>query len=147
MSAEAAAPGRPSVGQLLAAEMDLAAERRGRGRDLRPLAGLTRYIGAHLPDAIASGLFLLVSTGASLVLPLIARLLIDRGFAGRTAASLDRYFLIAAIDAGVLAIATAGRFFFITRLGERVVADLRQALYRHVMGLDQAFFLATRTGE
>jgi ATP-binding cassette subfamily B protein len=148
MTVEAAvAEGRPGAGELLAAELDAAAERRPGRRDLRPLARLAPYLRAHWKDASASAAFLLVSAGASLVLPLILRLLIDRGLAAHTAAALDRYFLIAAVDAAILALATAGRFFFITRLGERVVADLRQGLYRHVMALDQAFFLTTRTGE
>jgi ATP-binding cassette, subfamily B, bacterial len=141
------AEGRPGAGELLAAQMDAAAERRGRRRDLRPLAALWPYLAAHWKDAAASAFFLVFSSAASLVLPLILRLLIDRGVAGHTRASLDRYFLIFAADAAILALATAGRFFFITRLGERVVADLRQGLYRHVMGLDQAFFLNIRTGE
>jgi len=147
MSVEATAAGRPGAGQVLAAEMGAAAARRPRRRDLRPLAGLAPYVRAHWKDASASLAFLLVSSGASLVLPLILRLLIDQGIGAHTAAALDRFFGIAALDAAVLAMATAGRFFFISRLGERVVADLRQALYRHVMALDQAFFLATRTGE
>jgi ATP-binding cassette subfamily B protein len=120
---------------------------RPRRRDLRPLAGLAPYLRAHWKDALASAAFLLVSSAASLMLPLILRLLIDQGIGAHTAGALDRFFGLAALDAGVLALATAGRFFFITRLGERVVADLRQALYRHVMALDQAFFLTTRTGE
>jgi len=139
--------GRPGAGQVLAAEMGAAADRRPKRRDLRPLAALAPYLRAHWKDAAASALFLVVSSSASLVLPLIVRLLIDRGVALHTMASLDRYFLLAAADAAVLAVATAGRFFFITRLGERVVADLRQGLYRHVMALDQAFFLNVRTGE
>jgi ATP-binding cassette subfamily B protein len=143
----AVAEGRPGAGEVLAAQMDAAAERRERRRDLRPLAALGPYLAAHWKDAAASAFFLVFSSAASLMLPLILRLLIDRGIAGHTRASLDRYFLIFAADAAVLALATAGRFFFITRLGERVVADLRQGLYRHVMGLDQAFFLTTRTGE
>jgi ATP-binding cassette subfamily B protein len=147
MSADAVAVGRPGAGQVLAAQMDAAAARRAGRRDLRPLAGLAPYIRAHWKDALASALFLLVSSGASLVLPLILRLLIDQGIGGHTAAALNRFFGLAAVDAAVLALATAGRFFFITRLGERVIADLRQALYRHVMALDQAFFLTTRTGE
>ena len=126
---------------------DAAAARRPGRRDLRPLAGLAPYIRAHWKDALASAGFLLVSSGASLTLPLILRLLIDQGIGAHTAAALDRFFGLAALDAAVLALATAGRFFFITRLGERVIADLRQALYRHVMALDQAFFLTTRTGE
>ncbi|MFI4934276.1 MAG: ABC transporter transmembrane domain-containing protein [Caulobacterales bacterium] len=148
MSADAPpVAGRPGAGELLTAEMDAAAARRPARRDLRPLASLAPFVRAHLSDALASGFFLLFSTGASLILPLLLRLLIDQGLGAHTAAALNRYFLIAAADAAVLALATAGRFFFITRLGERVVADLRQALYRHVMSLDQAFFLTTRTGE
>jgi len=127
--------------------VDAAAARRPARRDLRPLAGLAPYIRAHWKDALASAAFLLVSSGATLMLPLILRLLIDQGVGAHTAAALNRFFGLAAIDAAVLALATAGRFFFISRLGERVVADLRQALYRHVMALDQAFFLTTRTGE
>jgi ATP-binding cassette subfamily B protein len=148
MSMEAStAEGRPGAGQVLAAEMDRAADRRPRQRDLRPLAHLAPFIRAHVRDAIASGLFLIVSSGATLALPLMLRLLVDRGLGGKTAGAINHYFLLAAVDAGILALATAGRFFFITRLGERVVADLREALYRHVMRLDQAFFLGTRTGE
>jgi ATP-binding cassette subfamily B protein len=147
MSFESPVEGRPGAGQLLAAEMDAAADRRPRRRDLRPLMALAPFVAAHKADAFASAFFLLFSTSASLALPLFARLLIDKGIGAHTAAALNHYFLLAAADAGVLALATAGRFFFISRLGERVVADLRQALYRHVMGLDQAFFLTTRTGE
>jgi ATP-binding cassette subfamily B protein len=146
MTSEAAA-GRPGAGQVLAAQMDAAAARRPARRDLRPLAALAPYLRAHWKDGLAAALFLMVSSAASLALPLVLRLLIDKGVALQTAASLNRYFLIAAIDAGVLAVATAGRFFFVTRLGERVVADLRGDLYRHVMALDQAFFVTTRTGE
>jgi ATP-binding cassette subfamily B protein len=127
--------------------VDAVAARSPRRRDLRPLAGLAPYLRAHWKDGLASAAFLIVSSGASLVLPLILRLLIDQGVGGHTAAALNRFFGLAALDAAVLALATAGRFFFISRLGERVIADLRQALYRHVMALDQAFFLTTRTGE
>jgi ATP-binding cassette subfamily B protein len=143
----AVAEGRPGAGELLAGELDAAAERRPRRRDLRPLASLAPYLAAHWKDALASALFLLVSTAATLGLTAALRLLIDQGVGGRTAQSVDRYFLLAAVVAAVLAIATAGRFFFITRLGERVVADLRRDLYRHVLGLDQTFFLTVRTGE
>ncbi len=143
----AVAAGRPGAGEVLAAQMDAAAERRERRRDLRPLAALAPYLRAHWKDAAASAFFLVFSSAASLMLPLILKLLVDKGVAAHTAAALDHYFLIAACDAGLLAVATAGRFFFITRLGERVVADLRQGLYRHVMALDQAFFLNVRTGE
>ncbi len=138
---------RPGAGQVLAGETEAAAGRRARRRDLRPLASLAPLVRAHMPDAIAAGVFLLLSTGATLGLTQALRLLIDRGVGGRTTGSVDRYFLLAALIALGLALATAGRFFFINRLGERVVADLRERLYRHVLTLDQAFFLKVRTGE
>jgi len=144
---DAGVEGRPGAGQVLAAQIEAAAEQRGRRRDLRPLRSLGPMVRAHLADATAAGVFLVLSTAATLGLTLALRLLIDRGVDGRTTASLDAYFLLAALIALGLALATAGRFFFINRLGERVVADLRERLYRHVLTLDQAFFLKVRTGE
>src|SRR5579872_1574568 len=143
----AVAEGRPGAGEVLAAQIDAAAERRERRRDLRPLASLVPFIAAHWKDAAASVVFLALSTGATLSLTAALRLMADQGIGGHTAQSVNRSFLIAATIATTLALATAGRFFFITRLGERVVADLRRALYRHVLSLDQAFFLSVRTGE
>jgi ATP-binding cassette, subfamily B, bacterial len=138
---------RPGAGQALQAELEAAAAQRQRRRDLRPLASLGPLVRAHAADAIAAGVFLLLSTAATLGLTWALRLLIDRGVGGRTTGSVDRYFLLAALIGAALALATAGRFFFINRLGERVVADLRERLYRHVLTLDQAFFLKVRTGE
>ncbi|HEY1425398.1 MAG TPA: ABC transporter transmembrane domain-containing protein, partial [Caulobacteraceae bacterium] len=139
--------GRPGAGQVLAAEIEAATTQRARRRDLRPLSSLGPLIGAHMADAVAAGIALVLSTAATLGLTLALRLLIDRGVGGRTTGSVDRYFLLAALIALALALATAGRFFFINRLGERVVADLRERLYRHVLTLDQAFFLKVKTGE
>ncbi|MBV9997351.1 MAG: ATP-binding cassette domain-containing protein [Caulobacteraceae bacterium] len=127
--------------------MDAAALGRGKRRDLRPLAELFPFVRLHMTDAVASALFLIVSTTATLCLTLVLRIIINQGIGGHTAQSLDRSFLLLAVVAAVLSLATAGRFFFITRLGERVVADLREALYRHVLKLDQAYFLTVRTGE
>ena len=75
------------------------------------------------------------------------RVVVDRGVKLHTYASLNHTFLLLTSVVAVLAIATAARFYFITKLGERVVADLRKALYDHILTLDQAFFLKTRTGE
>ena len=146
MTAEA--PGRPSAGAELQQQMRTAADRRERRRDLKPLRRLGPFIAAHWRDATAALIALIVSTTASLALTAAARFVLDRGF-GHTgaSASLNRSFVFAGADIAILAIATALRFYFVTRLGERVVADLRKALYAHIVGLDQAFFLNTRTGE
>ena len=66
---------------------------------------------------------------------------------GLDPATVNRRFLVVGAVAGVLALATAMRFYFVTSLGERVVADLRKAVYGHILTLDPAFFLKTRTGE
>ncbi len=118
-----------------------------RGRDLKPLAGLGPYLGLHWPDAALAGVFLTLSTAATLGVTFAARALADFGFASHSAGAIARYFLVLAGVLALLALATAGRFYFIGKLGERVVADIRVALYANVMTLDQAYFLKVRTGE
>jgi ATP-binding cassette subfamily B protein len=124
-----------------------ATEGRGRSRDLKPLAGLWPFLKAHLGDAVAALVSLLFSTSATLGLTFALRLVVDRGFGAASRSDLNQTFLLLLALAGVLAAATAGRFYFINKLGERIVADLRIALYRHVLILDQAFFLKIRSGE
>jgi ATP-binding cassette, subfamily B, bacterial len=118
-----------------------------RSRDLRPLSRLGPFIAAHRADAVLAGLFLVVSATATMGLTFAVRQMADRGLASQSAALIDRSFLVLALVAGVLAFSTGGRFYFITKLGERVVADLRETLYGHVMTLDQGYFLKVRTGE
>ncbi|MDB5452773.1 MAG: transporter, partial [Caulobacteraceae bacterium] len=144
---EVTADGRPTEGQQLSSSMAVEARRRAKQRDLRPLARLWPFVKSHAGDALTAGFFLLLSTSASLGLAASARIVIDKGLASGSAAALNRNFLILGGVALALALATAGRYFFVTKLGERVVADLRAALYRHVLTLDQAQFLKTRTGE
>ena len=141
------AAGRPSAGALLAAEIDAGRSRRGKSKDIRPLRRLLPFILAHKGDAGAAIFFLLLSTAATLSLTGAARLMTDHGFASGSAATINRYFILAIGVAVALALATAFRFYFVSKLGARVVADLRTALYAHVLTLDQTFFLATRTGE
>ena len=144
---EAIAAGRPGAGAVLAASMAQSAQRRPKGRDLRPLAELWPHVKAHWPDAFMAGLFLLISSSASLAISGAARMVVDRSGQLHSFAALNAGFAVAAIVIVVLAVATAFRFFFVSRLGERVVADLRIRLYDHVLTLDPAFFLKTRTGE
>ena len=147
-SLEGAIPaGRPSAGAVLADALAQSAQRRERRRDLRPLTALLPYVRAHRSDAVWAAFFLLVSTGATLGISAAARLVVDRGLGTHTYAALNRTALIAACVVGALAAATALRFYFVSKLGERVVADLRKTIYDHVLTLDQAFFLTTRTGE
>jgi len=139
------AGGRPSAGQALAQSLDEAAGRRAKSRNVGALRRLGPFIAAHWGDAILSGLFLLVSTSATLGLSGAVRLLIDRTHINT--AGLDSAFVLLGAVALALALATAGRYFFVTKLGERVVADLRKVVYGRILTLDPAFFLHTRTGE
>src|SRR5260221_10932870 len=91
--------------------------------------------------------FLAVSSLATLSLPIAVRVMIDHGFAHADPATVDRSFLGLFAVAVVLAIATAGRYFCVSVLGERVVAELRRELYAHLLTLDQAFYERTRVGE
>jgi ATP-binding cassette subfamily B protein len=92
-------------------------------------------------------LFLSVSSLATLSLPIAVRVMIDHGFAHADPATVDRSFIGLFAVAVVLALATAARYFCVTVLGERVVADLRRDLYAHLLTLDQAFYERTRVGE
>jgi ATP-binding cassette, subfamily B, bacterial len=111
------------------------------------LRRLLPFIRPHRRLVLAWSVFLALSSSATLSLPVAVRLMIDRGFAGDDPAGIDRWFLGLLGVATVLALATAGRFYTISLLGERVVADLRQRLFGHLLSLDMAFFERTRAGE
>ncbi|MCL1633989.1 ABC transporter transmembrane domain-containing protein [Luteimonas sp. SX5] len=88
---------------------------------------------------------LAVASAATLSLPLAVRRMIDQGFSSGT--NIDRAFLFLFAVALVLALASAARFYFVSLLGERVVADLRNKLYAHLIGLDAGFHDRNRSGE
>ncbi|MDR3509273.1 MAG: ATP-binding cassette domain-containing protein [Caulobacteraceae bacterium] len=144
---EAVAAGRPTSGAVLAQSMAQAADRRPKSRDLKPLAGLWPHIRAHIGDAILACLFLLISSSATVSLSIAGRMVVDHGLQLHSYAALNETFGLLAGVVATLALATALRFYFVSRLGERVVADLRKQLYDHILTLDPAFFLNTRTGE
>jgi len=100
------------------------------------------------PGMIAGAFVALVmATLATLAMPIAVRFMIDNGFSRDDAGSIDSYFLALLIVAIVLGAASATRFFFVSWIGERVTADLRQAVYAHITRLSPVFFEVTRTGE
>ncbi|MFI4965149.1 MAG: ABC transporter transmembrane domain-containing protein [Caulobacterales bacterium] len=151
LGAEAAAAGRPTAGQALAQTLDEAAARRPKSRNVRALGRLIPFAAGHRTDAGAAGAFLVTAAAASLGLTGAVRLLVDHVTAARaahaSAESVAPWFWALGGIAVALALSSAGRYFFVTKLGERVVADLRKATYAHILSLDPAFFLMTRTGE
>jgi len=139
--------GRPSEGAALASQIAEAVNKRPRRRDLRPLGHILPFIVVHKANGFAALFFLLLSTASTLGLTVALRSVVDHGFVTGSSQALNRYFLIMVAVALALAAASALRYFFVTKLGEMVVADLRKAVYAHTLSLDQAHFLNTRIGE
>jgi ATP-binding cassette subfamily B protein len=145
---EAPAPGRPSAGAALAQDLSEAADRRARSRNVKALGRLTPFLAMHKGDAAWAGLFLLTATASTLGLSGAVRLLVDHLTDPQaSAASVDPWFWLIGGVALALAASSALRYFFVTKLGERITADLRKAAYAHILTLDPTFFLKTRTGE
>ena len=111
------------------------------------LRALWPFVRRHSGLFVGWLLALAVSSTASLSLPVAFRTMIDHGFRSGGAGDIDRAFLLLFVVALVLALGTATRFFFVSLLGERVVADLRNELYAHLIGLDAAFHDRNRSGE
>ncbi|MBU9697420.1 ATP-binding cassette domain-containing protein [Rhodobacteraceae bacterium HSP-20] len=109
---------------------------------LRGLAPFLRPYRAMTGLALGA---LVVTAGMSLLLPLAVRRVVD-GF-NQDVAILDQYFGAALLIAALLAIGTGIRYYFVTKLGERVVADIRRAVFDRVMGMSPAFFERLLTGE
>ncbi|TAK40263.1 MAG: ATP-binding cassette domain-containing protein [Lysobacteraceae bacterium] len=109
------------------------------------LRALWPFVRAHRGLFIAWLVALACSSTATLSLPVAFRQMIDQGFS--SSANIDRAFVFLFVVALALALATAARFYFVTLLGEKVVADLRDKLYTHLLGLDAAFFDRNRSGE
>ncbi len=109
------------------------------------LRALWPFVHRHMTLFCAWLLALAVSSAATLSLPVAFRHMIDQGFS--SGANIDRTFGFVLLVILVLALASATRFFFVTLLGERVVADLRQQLYSHLISLDASFHDRNRSGE
>ncbi|MFM8746855.1 MAG: ABC transporter transmembrane domain-containing protein [Aestuariivirga sp.] len=123
------------------------ARRRPKGRNLRPLLRLTPFLRPYGRQMLFALIALLAAAGATLAVPLAVRRIIDHGFTAANAALVDKYFLAMMIVVVVLAIGSALRFYFVMWIGERVVADIRDAVFSHLLSLSPAFFEAQRTGE
>jgi len=116
-------------------------------RRLGALRGLWPFLKPHRALAVGWLVFLGLSSGASLTLPLAFRHIIDKGFGHASQTAINETFIALFGVALVLAVATAARYFCITLLGERALASLRQTLYAQVIRLDVAFFERSRVGE
>jgi ATP-binding cassette subfamily B protein len=120
---------------------------RPKAKSLKPLRALVPYLAPHRRVLAAALAALLIAAAAQLVLPIAVRHLIDEGLSVRDAATINRYFVAFLAAAVVFGAFAALRFYLVTWLGERVVADIRNAVYAKVIRMDPGFFEITRTGE
>jgi ATP-binding cassette subfamily B protein len=120
---------------------------RPKARSLGPLRALLPYLRPHRGILLAALAALLVAAAAMLALPVALRYLIDEGLSSRSTETINQYFVAFLAAAAVFGVFAALRFYLVTWLGERVVADLRSAVYARVIRMDPAFFEVTRVGE
>ncbi|WP_407049896.1 ABC transporter transmembrane domain-containing protein [Methyloraptor flagellatus] len=118
-----------------------------RRRSIGPLKTLLPFLSRYRGRVAGALAALIAAASATLVLPLAIRRMIDHGFSETNAALIDRYFLMLLVVAGALAAASSLRYYLVTWLGERVVADVRAAVFAHVTRLSPAFFDTAQSGE
>jgi ATP-binding cassette subfamily B protein len=120
---------------------------RPKASSLRPLRALLPFLAPYRGRMLIALLALMVAAAAMLALPQALKNVIDKGFTASNAAAIDRYFLLLLVAAAVFAAFASLRMYLVNWIGERVVADLRSAVYGRVIRMDPAFFEVTKTGE
>ena len=121
-------------------------EKRDSSKRIGALAALWPFMRPYRRMVIGAGLALISTAVISLILPIAVRRVVDNFNTG-SAALLDSYFGAALVIATLLALGTGTRYYLVTRLGERVVADIRKAMFDRVVGMSPAFFENILTGE
>ncbi len=111
---------------------------------LKPLVPYGLAYKGRIAAALAA---LIMASAATLVVPIAVRRVVDFGFSEEGRAYINAYFALLVVVVAVLALSSALRYYFVITLGERVVADLRSAVFRHLTALDPAFFDQTKSGE
>jgi ATP-binding cassette, subfamily B, bacterial len=120
---------------------------RPKGSSLKPLRALLPFLAPYRGRMFVAFLALLVAAAAMLALPQALKNVIDKGFSAANAAAIDKYFLLLLVAAAIFAAFASLRMYLVNWIGERVVADLRSAVYARVIRMDPAFFEVTKTGE
>jgi ATP-binding cassette subfamily B protein len=116
-------------------------------KSLKPLRTLWPFITPYYRTLIAALLALLIAAAAMLAMPVALKYLIDNGFIAQDMGTVNRYFGWFLAATVVFSLFASMRYYLVTWLGERVVADIRNAVYARVIRMDPAFFEITRTGE
>jgi ATP-binding cassette subfamily B protein len=105
------------------------------------------YIGRYKGRAVAALISLIVAALTTLIVPVAVRRMIDFGFSEKAAQLIDSYFAVMIGVVAVLALSSAMRYYLVTTLGERIVADLRSDVFAHLTKLSSVFFDTAKTGE
>jgi ATP-binding cassette subfamily B protein len=114
---------------------------------VKPLLLLVPYVRRYSGRALAALVALIVAALTTLVVPVAVRRMIDFGFTAQGVALIDSYFAVMIAVVAVLAVASAMRFYLVTTIGERIVADLRNDVFAHLTRLSADFFDKAKTGE
>ena len=127
--------------------MSSAPAARPKAKTIGPLRALVPYLSPYRGVLVLALAALLVASAAMLSLPIALRFLIDNGLSSKSTDTINLYFIAFLAAAGAFGVFAALRFYLVTWLGERVVADMRSAVYARVIRMDPAFFEITRVGE
>ena len=123
-----------------------ASEERARSKELGSLRALIPFLKPYTGMVLGAFAALILTACVSLTLPMAVRRVVD-GFETEAAELLDKYFLAALAIATLLALGTGLRYYLVTRLGERVIADIRMAVFDRMIAMSPAFFEKIMTGE
>ena len=118
-----------------------------RSKDLRPLLKLLPFLAQYRKQAAIALVALIVASTATLVVPIAVRQVLDQGFNAANIELINRYFLVMFGVVLLLAMGSAVRLYYVTWIGERVVADVRDALFSHLMTLTPHFYETQKTGD
>lgn len=122
-------------------------EDRAKSKDLSQLKAIAPFVLPYKPQIALAFLLLVLGAITTLVLPIAVRHMIDLGFSPEHSDEIGRWFTLLFGVAVAMAIFTSFRYYWVTWLGQRVVSDIRQTVYKKVLKMSSSFFESTRTGE
>jgi ATP-binding cassette, subfamily B, bacterial len=123
------------------------AKSRAKTKNLRPLLRLMPFLMKYRARVVLAFTALLVASTATLIIPVAVRRVLDNGFSSENATLVNQYFGVMFAVVAMLAAGSAVRFYYVMWLGERVVADVRDALFHRLMNLTPSFYEKQKTGE
>ncbi len=116
-------------------------------RHVVSLGALRPFLGRYRLQIGLAGLFLVISAAGALAIPAAVGQVIDRGFVAEDLEHINRWFWLLFAAAMVMAVGGGLRFYWVSWLGQRVVADIRSTVFERVLAMSPEFFTRTRTGE